>query len=97
MDQNTYDMFTALWGPAGSSVQVVAKNDLIDYAWTHQPTLAIVPFEELNPRWKVLPVDGLSPIHKDFDLEKYRLKIPISLNSDPAGCTDPATCNSAQL
>jgi len=83
MDQNTYDMFTALWGKAGTNVQVSAKNELIDYAWAHQPTLAIVPFDDLNPRWKVLPVDGLSPIHKDFDLEKYRLKIPISLNSDP--------------
>ena len=84
MDQNTSDMFTALWGPAGtSSVQVLAKDELMDYAWSHQPALAIVPFEDLNPRWKVLPVDGLSPIHKDFDLASYRLKIPISLNSDP--------------
>jgi len=83
MDSNTLDLFTALWGPAGTNIQVVAKEALIDYAWTHQPALAIVPFENLNPRWKVLPVDGLSPIHKDFDLETYRLKIPISLNSDP--------------
>ena len=83
MDSNTYDMFTDLWGPAGANVQVIAKNQLIDHAWTHQPALAIVPFENLNPRWKALPVDGLSPIHKDFDLESYRLKIPISLNSDP--------------
>ena len=83
MDSNTYDMFTAQWGPAGTNVQVIAKNELIDYAWAHQPTLAIVPFEDLDPRWKVLPVDGLSPIHKDFDPGKYRLTIPISLNSDP--------------
>jgi len=83
MDQNTYDMFTALWGTAGANVQVVSKDQLTNYAWTHQPTLAILPFEELNPRWKVLSVDGLSLIHKDFDLEKNRLKIPISLNSDP--------------
>lgn len=84
MDQNTFDMFTALWGPAAAgSVQITQKQGLIDAAWAHQPALAIVPFEDLDPRWKVLPVDGLSPIHKDFDLEKYRLKIPISLNSDP--------------
>ena len=83
MDSNTYDMFTAQWGPAGTNVQVIAKNELIDYAWAHQPTLAIVPFEDLDPRWKVLPVGGLSPIHKDFDPGKYRLTIPISLNSDP--------------
>ena len=62
----------------------MAKNELIDYC-LGAPTscCAIVPFEALEPRWKVLPVDGLSPIHKDFDLENYRLKIPISLNGDP--------------
>jgi hypothetical protein len=84
LDQNTYEMFSALWGPAeGSSVQVMAQEDLLDYAWVHPTALAIVPFEDLEPRWKVLTVDGLSPIHKDFNLENYRLKIPISLNSDP--------------
>jgi capsule synthesis protein PGA_cap len=84
MDSNTRDVFTASWGPAGStSVQVIAKDELIDYAWAHPPALAIVPFESLDPRWKVLPVDGISPIHKDFDLGSYRLKIPISLKSDP--------------
>jgi len=84
MDQNSYEMFTALWGLAGNTgVQVLTKQELVDYAWAHQPAVAIVPFEDLSPRWKVLPVDGLSPIHKDFDLAQYRLKIPISLNSDP--------------
>jgi poly-gamma-glutamate synthesis protein (capsule biosynthesis protein) len=83
MDQNTHDMFTAFWGPTtGTNVQVIAKDMLLDYAWTHQPTLALVPFNDLNPRWKVLPVDGLSPIHKDFDAGTYRLTVPISLNSD---------------
>lgn len=83
VDPNTHDMFTAQWGPAGTNVQVIAKDEIVDYAWAHRLALAIVPFEELDPRWKVLPVDGLSPIHKDFDLGSYRLKIPISLNTDP--------------
>src|SRR5688572_29592279 len=84
LDQNTYDMFSAMWGLAApaASVQVLAKHELIDYAWAHGPALAIVPFESLDPRWKVLPVDGLLPIHKDFDLGNYPLKIPISLNGD---------------
>ena len=84
MDPNTHDMFSALWGAsAGADVQIIATELLIDQAWAHRPALAILPFENLNPRWKVLPVDGLSPIHKDFDPSSYRLKIPISLNSDP--------------
>jgi Bacterial capsule synthesis protein PGA_cap len=77
MDQNTFGVFSALWGPAAPlSVNVIAKNELIDYAW------AIVPFESLDPRWKVLTVDGLSPIHRDFDLAAYPLKIPISLGGE---------------
>lgn len=83
MDQNTFEIFSALWGPAApNSVNVIAKNELIDYAWLHQPAWAIVPFESLDPRWKVLTVDGFSPIHKDFDLAAYSLKIPISLVGD---------------
>lgn len=84
MDSNTYDMFSAVWGPAANgSVNVMAKNELLDYAWAHRPSLAIIPFEALEPRWKVLPVDGVSPIYKDFDPVNYQLKIPISLNGDP--------------
>ena len=84
MDSNTYEMFSAAWGPAAETgVEVMAKEQLLEYAWAHQPALAIVPFEALEPRWKVLPVDGLSPVRKDFALENYRLKIPISLHSEP--------------
>jgi hypothetical protein len=84
MDQITFEMFSALWGPAVSaSVHVIPKNELVDYAWAHQPAWAIVPFESLDPRWKVLAVGGLSPIHKDLDLAAYLLKIPISLVGEP--------------
>jgi hypothetical protein len=83
LDQDTHDMLTAFWGQAGANVQILPKQDLLDSAWAHQPALAIVPFEDLNPRWKVLPVDGISPIHSNFTPANYRLTIPISLNSDP--------------
>ena len=86
MDSNTYEMFSAVWGAAApaASVTILAKQELLDYAWAHQPALAIVPFEELEPRWKALTVDDLSPIRTGFDLGSYPLKIPISLNT-PSG------------
>jgi poly-gamma-glutamate synthesis protein (capsule biosynthesis protein) len=84
LDQNTYDMFSATWGPpAPNSIRVMAKNELIDYAWAHQPAWAIVPFESLDPRWKVLSIDGLSALHNDLHLDSYALKIPVSLTGDP--------------
>ncbi|MEI7989720.1 MAG: CapA family protein, partial [Chloroflexota bacterium] len=48
-----------------------------------RPSWAIIPFEKLSPRWKVLQVDGISPIHKDFNLQQYALSAPLSLEGNP--------------
>src|SRR5690606_9804804 len=56
------------------------KDKLLESAWISQNTWAIIPFEELQPRWKVLLIDGQSPIHKDFTVDQYALNVPISLN-----------------
>ena len=44
-----------------------------------RPSWALIPFEALEPRWKVLSVDGQSPVHNDFDLASYPLKVAFSL------------------
>ena len=47
-----------------------------------QPSWAIIPFEELNPQWKVLQIDGLSPIQKEFLPSDYPLTINFGLSAD---------------
>ncbi len=96
MDANTLDLLGVYWGaPAQDAVAVVPSDQLVDYAWSHQPALAIIPFEALEPRWKVLSVDGQSPLHKDFDPSGYPLTIPFvlsgKLNLQPAELGLPAT------
>ncbi|WP_299024551.1 CapA family protein [uncultured Thermanaerothrix sp.] len=54
-------------------VQVVDEAALLEAVWTRRPALAIVPFEALEPRWKVLQLDGRSPIDKHFDPQSYPL------------------------
>ena len=84
MDESTRQVFTALWGePAPNAVAVRAPNLLAEYAWQSQPAWGIVPFEALEPRWKVLDIDGASPIHKEFDPGPYPLTVPISLIPNP--------------
>ena len=74
MEESTLAAFTVLWGPpASGSVKTVSANQLLDTAWSEMPSWAIVPFESLQPRWKVLTIDGQSPIHKDFDITQYPL------------------------
>ncbi len=83
MDENTLEVFSALWGtPAGGAVQTAPAERLLEIAWDRGSGLAIVPFEALEPRWKTLKVDEQSPLHKGFDPSAYPLTVPVSLNGE---------------
>jgi len=70
------EAFSAVWGqPGGDNIRIVNKEKLLDLAWAEENSLAIIPFEDIVPRWKVLRVDGESPFDPEMDLEKYPLKI----------------------
>jgi poly-gamma-glutamate synthesis protein (capsule biosynthesis protein) len=74
-----------LLGEPGAGIQVVKTDaDLVDRAWGTRPSRAVVPFESLDPRWKVLELDGQSPLRKDFTPGTYALAVPFGLSGDPA-------------
>jgi poly-gamma-glutamate synthesis protein (capsule biosynthesis protein) len=80
MDENTLGIFAEFWGsPADGAVQVVPAGQLLDTAWKSQPAWGIVSFESLEPRWKVLQVDGSSPLQQDFTPANYPLVIPLGV------------------
>ncbi len=82
MTESTLAAFTALWGgPALGVVRVLPSDQILESAWT-ESAWAIIPFEEIQPKWKVLSVDGQSPIHKDFDATLYPLKAYFALSSE---------------
>ena len=95
MDEATHAAFSALWGePAAGAVQIMPAGQLLDTAWSNMPSWAMIPFEALEPKWKVLTVDGQSPIRKDFDLSTYPLQVrfapqstDLSSNYDPSKLT----------
>lgn len=83
VDGMTAGVLTAFWGaPALQAIKILPTNQLVDEAWGTRPSWAIVPFESLEPRWKVLEVDGQSPVRKGFDASAYPLTVPFSLNGD---------------
>jgi capsule synthesis protein PGA_cap len=85
MEESTLAAFTALWGePAGGAVRVVGADQLLDTAWSELPSWAIIPFESLEPKWKVLTVDDQSPIRKKFDVSTYPLVASFTLQTPPS-------------
>ncbi len=69
--------------PPSSSVEIIDEK-LVEHAWDAGEGWAVIPFEELEPRWKVMQVEGESPIRMDFTPDQYRLVVPFGLSGDPA-------------
>ncbi len=95
MDESTFEAMRFLFGePAIGTVRVIPSDQLVDTAWTERPAWAVVPFESLTPRWKVLELDGQSPLRKEFDPSAYPLKVGFvcegSCNFLPSSNRDPA-------
>ena len=85
VDGGTKALFEKLWGTASvANISVMAGEELMASAWAEADTWAILPFESLEPRWKVIRVDGQSPTRKNFDPLKYSLKIPFSVIGSPS-------------
>jgi poly-gamma-glutamate synthesis protein (capsule biosynthesis protein) len=72
---------SSILGEPGDSIQTLPKEQLLETAWTTQNTWAVIPFEEIQPRWKVITINGQSPIHKDFAADQYTLNVPVSAAS----------------
>jgi len=72
-----FDSLKARFGNPRGDVRPLAEDNLLTFCQTHQNAWAIVPFENLEPQWKVISLDENSPIRKDFDVENYPLTVQI--------------------
>ena len=96
--ESTLEAFTALWGePASGAVRSVPSDEMLDIAWGDMSSWAIIPFEEIESKWKVLSVDGQSPIHKDFNADGYPLKIHFGLTNPEAFALPESNRDAAKL
>ena len=97
MEDSTRAALTALWdAPAPASVRIVSTGELLDQAWS-ESAWAIIPFEELQPKWKVLTVDGQSPVRKNFDLSSYPLVVGFTLQSSASLQSPVSNYDSSKL
>lgn len=85
MAASTVQALQTLFGaPGPDAIQVLPADQLLEQAWQDRTICAVVPFEELQPRWKVMRVDGISPYDRTFQTEKYPLAATFQLVA-PAG------------
>jgi len=86
----TLPLLTALLDDPGAQVRGYATQpEVVEATWSDTPTLALLPFEALEPRLLVLALDGQTPIENSnkFDAKRYPLVAPIYAHvhsADPA-------------
>ncbi len=72
-----------LWGEPASSVTVVAAEEIPTRLWKEKGAIAIVPFDQLEPRLSQLPVDGQNVLDRKMDLATYPLVMHTVASGDP--------------
>jgi len=89
---DTLRVLSVLWGPAAATVHTAESVALLPEA-EQSGAWAIIPFDELRVGWKVLRLDGISPLEKG--LRGYPLQVPLFLSS--ASHSDVLPSLAAQL
>ncbi len=84
MSESTLELLSSAWGEPGIVVRTAGSDAILDAAWQTMPSWAIIPFESLELRWKVLTIDGESPIRKDFQADAYPLRFRFGLSGEGA-------------
>ncbi len=80
VDGNTKAIFEKVWGaPSSTTVRLTDANSLLATAWSEDGAWAIIPFDNLETRWKVIAIDSVSPMNDDFSPATYALTVTFSL------------------
>ncbi len=90
LDSDTLVSMKSLLGePNGAApIKTVAAVDLLAATWGARPaSFAIVPFDQLEARWKLLQVNGVNLFEKSADMTKYPLVVAGAPNRDPSTMT----------
>lgn len=90
MDADTRAALVLLLGKPGpdAAIQLVPTDQVVSVTWAARgASLAVVPFERLDVRYKLLAIDGVNLFEREADLSKYPLTLRVRAVGDLASIT----------
>ena len=84
-DDTAKALSTVMGSSTSDAVEIVAAGEIVQRAWDTRPAWAIVPFDQLEPRWKVLRLDGNSVFDKGLDTDAYPLVVRVGVTGKDHG------------
>ncbi|MCD4751974.1 MAG: CapA family protein [Anaerolineaceae bacterium] len=82
LSEDTYHTLVHLLGEENNPNIIITEPDkLLTSTWDNaQITWAILPFQDLNPKWKIISIDQQKPTSPRFVTEDYNLNVEIYSN-----------------
>ena len=71
-------LLPALFGPRGDGVTVVPRDALLAQLESTPDAVGIMRFDQIDPRFKVLTVDGANVLSNQLDLRSYPLAVALT-------------------
>jgi hypothetical protein len=84
-DDTAKALATVMGHAAPDAAEIVAAGEIVERAWNVRPAWAIVPFDQLEPRWKALRLDGNSVFDKGLDITAYPLVVRVGVTGREHG------------
>ncbi len=85
ISQEDIGLFSRRWGDPSKNSVIIMEPEGSPQVTPEDPlVVSILPFDELNPRWKVLSLDGFSPLEKYFSATEYPLTVQFGFTGDAA-------------
>lgn len=72
-------LLPALFGPRAEGVSVVARDVLLAQLASTPGAVGILRFDQVDPRFKVLSVEGVNPLNNRLDLRTYPLAVALTV------------------
>ena len=86
LDADARAALVLLLGQPASSLnaQLVQTPGVLAATWAARPaSFAIVPFDQLEARWKLLQLDGINLFERDANMAAYGLNLVVRASGDP--------------
>jgi poly-gamma-glutamate synthesis protein (capsule biosynthesis protein) len=81
LSESTLRAFETVWGPVGTDkLRIASDLDELERLRDSEGIWALLPFEQLDPQWKVIDIDGQNPLLRGLDTTTYPLAVSFTLN-----------------
>ncbi len=80
LSNSTYALLEESLGDLSLNVNIVPEEEIFSMVNQSSGNYGLIRFDYLEPKWKVIRIDNISPFDQNFDQEDYYLYFPIRLH-----------------